>query len=155
MSLFTFIFERHFLGRRHRIPRSLKMLLHCLLTASDEKSDIIFIFVLCMYCVFSLTALEILFYFNGVMRSLIMMWLSVLCFVFLVLILFIWLFGNFSVSVSARIVPSLLVFSGTPNYSYIGPFKHTLPLNDAMFIKILFCCSFILDTVSRSWLYVP
>lgn len=72
------------------------------------------------------------------MHSLITMRLSVVCFVFLALIVFIWLFGNFSVSVSSKIVPSLLVFPGTPNYSYIGPFKHTLPVSDAMFIKKLF-----------------
>ena len=74
------------------------------------------------------------------LSSLILMWLPVVCLMFLVLIMFIWLFGNFSVNVSQKIISSLLVFSETPHYSYIGPFKHTLSLRHAMFIKKHFFC---------------
>ena len=84
------------------------------------------------------------------------MWLPVVCLMFLVLIMFIWLFGNFSVKVSQKIISSLLVFSEPPNYSYIGPFKHTLSLRDAMFIRKRFVVhGFILDMVTSSRLCVP
>lgn len=70
--IFHFHFWKTFLGEEAwtlgwLLPSSpLKMLLHCLLTASDEKSNIIFIFIFCLYCLFLLTSLEMFFFFNGV-----------------------------------------------------------------------------------------
>ena len=80
------------------LPSSpLKKFLHCLLTASDEISNIIFIFIFCLYCVFSCWLLWKCFSSSMELSSLILIWLPVVCLKFLVLIMFIWLFGNFSV----------------------------------------------------------